>query len=355
MSRHTPLLIVLLAIGACTATPYLDGSKPHRTTEGFLNNYPHADRANFWKWKWEQWRDGLPRKPAGGYRFETARPEVDFLRANRTETTVTWIGHATVLLQASGVNVLTDPQFSERASPVTFAGPKRVVPPVPALSELPPIDAVLISHDHYDHLDLASVQALAAQPGGSPRFFAGLGTKSWLEAQGVTNVTELDWWDTVEFRGLELHFVPVQHWSKRTLTDANERLWGGWVVRNPAFSFFFTGDTGYSRDFADIGARFGGFDLSAIPIGAYEPRWFMKTMHVDPGESVRIHRDVKSRASLGIHWGTFDDLTDESLYEPPKVLAAEARKAGLAEGEFFVLKHGETRRIARRQDPAVPH
>ncbi len=345
MSRHTPLVIGLLSLAACAANPFLDGSAPHRSPDGFRNVYPHPEKSGFWKWKWEQWREGLPHKPPGGYQFEVARPESAFLRANRRETTVTWIGHATVLLQTAGVNVLTDPQFSQRASPVPFAGPQRVVPPLPALADLPHIDAVLISHDHYDHLDVASVKALAAQPGGSPRFFAGLGTKAWFAQLGITDVVELDWWQQVAFKGVDVHFVPVQHWSKRSLTDENQRLWGGWVVRQPAFSFFFAGDTGYSKDFADIGRRFGGFDLAAIPIGAYEPRWFMKIMHVDPAEAIRIHRDVKSRVSLGIHWGTFDGLTDESLYEPPKVLAGEALKAGLAPGEFFVMKHGETRRL----------
>ena len=347
MSRHAPLLIVFMCIAACAATSVPLGSGQHRTAEGFRNNYPHPEKAGFWKWKWEQWREGLPKKPAGGYQFEAARPDVAYLRANRRDTTVTWIGHSTVLFQTAGVNVLTDPQFSERASPVQFAGPRRVVAATPALAELPHIDAVLISHDHYDHLDLASVKALAAQPGGSPRFFAGLGTKAWLADNGITDVLELDWWQEIEFKGIKFHFVPVQHWSKRTLTDENQRLWGAWAVTHPAFSFYFAGDTGYSPDFADVGRRFGGFDLAAIPIGAYEPRWFMKVMHVNPQESVRIHRDVKSRVSLGIHWGTFDDLTDESLYEPPHVLAAEAAKAGLAPGEFFVMKHGETRRVTR--------
>jgi len=346
MSRYTP--VVLLSLAACAAIPWLDGSAPHRTAQGFRNVYPHPEKGGFWTWKWEQWRTGKPVKPEGGYRFETARPDTAFLRTNRRETTITWIGHATVLLQTAGVNILTDPHFSERASPVGFAGPKRVVPAIPALSDLPHIDAVLISHDHYDHLDVASVNALAQQPGGAPRFFAGLGTKAWFADLGITNVVELDWWQRVEFMGLDLHFVPVQHWSKRTLTDENQRLWGGWAVRHPGFSFYFTGDTGYSMDFADVGRRLGGFDLAVIPIGAYEPRWFMKIMHVNPAESVRIHRDVKSRVSLGIHWGTFDDLTDESLYEPPGVLADEAAKAGLAPGEFFVLKHGETRRLAPR-------
>jgi len=350
MSRHLPPLIGLIFLAACAANsdPPGAGAGAPRTANGFRNNYPQPERGSFWKWKWEQWRDGLPNKPAGGYHFETAQPETAYLKANRRDTTVTWIGHATVLFQTAGVNVLTDPQFSERASPVQFAGPKRVVPATPGLAGLPHIDAVLVSHDHYDHLDVASVKALARQPGGPPRFFVGLGSKAWFADLGITDVVEMDWWQKVEFMGLDLHFVPVQHWSKRTLTDENQRLWGGWVVRQPAFSFYFAGDTGYSMDFSDVGRRFGGFDLAAIPIGAYEPRWFMHVMHVNPEESVRIHRDVKSRASLGIHWGTFDDLTDESLYEPPKVLAAEARKAGLAEGEFFVLKHGETRRLARK-------
>lgn len=348
MSRHLPLLIAVLAIAACTANPYLDGSKPHRTAEGFRNTYPHPEKEGFWRWKWAQWRDGLPKKPAGGYHFPVAEPETAYLRANRSDTTATWIGHATVLLQTAGVNVLTDPQFSERASPVTFAGPKRVVPATPALAQLPHIDVVVISHDHYDHLDVASVRALAAQPGGSPRFFVGLGTRAWFAALGIDDVVEMDWWERIDHLGLEIRFVPVQHWSRRTLTDTNQRLWGGWVIRHPGFSFYFSGDTGYSKDFADVGRQLGGFDLAAIPIGAYEPRWFMKIMHVNPAEAIRIHRDVKSRASLGIHWGTFDDLTDESLTEPPVMLAEESRKAGLAQGEFFVLKHGETRRFPRR-------
>jgi N-acyl-phosphatidylethanolamine-hydrolysing phospholipase D len=156
---------------------------------------------------------------------------------------------------------------------------------------------------------------------------------------------ELDWWESREFKGLRIDFVPVQHWSKRTLSDENQTLWGGWVVRDAAFSFFFAGDTGYSRDFADIRARFGGFDLAAIPIGAYAPRWFMQIMHLDPAEAVRVHKDVNARRSLGIHWGTFANLTDESLYEPPVRLAEELKRAGLSERDFFVLKHGETRAL----------
>ena len=321
---------------------YHDPDKPHRAGERFSNNYPHLQKSGFWRWKWDQLRDGLPADPEGGYRFPVAKPD---LVANPS---VTWVGHATVLLRVGGRNVLTDPQFSERASPVGFAGPKRVVPPVPALEELPHIDVVVISHNHYDHLDDQSVRRLAGQRGGSPRFFVPLGLKQWFSSRGIEDVVELDWWDTREYQGLELHFVPVQHWSKRTLSDENQSLWGGWVIRHPELSFFFAGDTGYSKDFGDIARKFGGFDLAAIPIGAYQPRWFMHIMHLDPAEAVRVHRDVKARRSLAIHWGTFANLTDESLYEPPERLAEERTKAGLAEDDFFVLKHGETRVLQKQ-------
>jgi N-acyl-phosphatidylethanolamine-hydrolysing phospholipase D len=334
---------LLLLVGCVSTFAYFDPAKPHRTAEGFRNTYPHPQKSGFWKWKWAQWRDGLPRRPAEGYRFEVAQAN-----AMLGNPSVTWIGHATVLLRVGGLNVLTDPQFSERASPLAFAGPKRVVPPVPALHELPRIDVVVVSHNHYDHLDLASVAKLAEQPGGSPRFFVPLGLKRWFARRGIDNVEELDWWESRRIEGIEFHFVPVQHWSKRTLTDENQTLWGGWVVRHPELSFFFAGDTGYSKDFADIRRRFGGFDLAAIPIGAYEPRWFMKIMHLDPAEAVQVHKDLNARQSLAIHWGTFDGLTDESLYEPPQRLADERRKAGLAERDFLVLKHGQTLALERR-------
>jgi L-ascorbate metabolism protein UlaG (beta-lactamase superfamily) len=332
---------LLLLLAACvTGFAYYDPAKAHRTGEGFRNNYPHPQKSGFWKWKWAQWRDGLPRRPEGGYKFELASPSTD-----ENNPSVTWVGHATVLLRVGGLSVLTDPQFSERASPVTFAGPKRVVPATPNIDELPHIDVVVVSHNHYDHLDLASVAKLAEQARGSPKFFVPLGLGDWFARRGIANVEELDWWESRPFQGLEIHFVPVQHWSKRTLTDENQTLWGGWVVRHPELAFFFAGDTGYSKDFADIRARFGGFDLAAIPIGAYEPRWFMRIMHLDPDEAVQVHKDVNARQSLAIHWGTFDSLTDESLYEPPLRLAEARRKAGVSEHDFFVLKHGETRAL----------
>lgn len=258
------------------------------------------------------------------------------------------------LIQAGGINVLTDPVFSERASPLSFVGPKRHVPPGVALAELPHIEAVLISHNHYDHLDAPSVRALAAQAGGPPLFIVPLGIKAWLADLGITNAVELDWWQGAPVGAVEIVFTPVQHWSGRSLGDRMETLWGGYGVFAPGFQLFFAGDTAYSKDFADIHERFAarhgagrGFDVALIPIGAYEPRWFMSAQHVDPAEAVRIHRDLGARYSVGVHRGTFE-LTDESLDEPPQALARAARDAGLADDAFTVLAIGATRRFALR-------
>ncbi len=323
------------------ANSYYDPSRPHHTASGFRNNYPHPPKQSFWQWKWEQWRDNLPAKPAEGYRFELLHTDVAAL----SNPSVTWVGHATLLLKLGGLNILTDPQFSERASPLQVAGPARVVPPALALSDLPHIDAVLISHNHYDHLDEASVKALAAQAGGSPVFYVGLGLKAWFAERGIDRVEELDWWDMRQHAAVSVHFVPSQHWSARTPWDANQTLWGGFVVEHPSLRFYFAGDTGYSRDFADIAAHFGQIDLAAIPIGAYAPRWFMSPQHVNPAEAVQIHLDLMARQSIAIHWGTFDDLTDESLYEPPKALAESLAARGVDPGAFWVFRHGEARSL----------
>jgi N-acyl-phosphatidylethanolamine-hydrolysing phospholipase D len=335
----------LIVLSARATRSMSNANKTHHTAEGFCNNYSSAPHGSFWKWQRERWANGVPKIPEGGYHFELLHPDVGWLRDNRTEPTLTWVGHATFLLQLNGLNILTDAHFSERASPVQFAGPKRVVPPALRLSELPHIDAVVISHNHYDHLDRASVKRIAAQPGGSAHFFVPLGLKAWLAGIGIREATQLDWWEGAEHGGLKFTLTPVQHWSSRTPFDRDKTLWGGWVVEHPQFRFFFAGDTGYSQDFKDIAERLGQIDLAAIPIGAYEPRWFMKIMHVNPEEAVKIHQDLRARHSVAMHWGTFI-LTDEPLDEPPQRLAAARRAAGIAPETFFVMKHGETRKLA---------
>ena len=318
----------------------------HHGPDGFRNNYPHEAHQSFWLWKWEQMRNGMPEPPPGGWKIPHVRTDAAALRANGHDPTVTWIGHASFLVQLAGLNVLVDPQFSGRASPVAFAGPKRIVPLPIAIEELPRIDAVLISHNHYDHLDLASVKALAASP-DPPLFLVPLGLKAWFEEAGIARAEEYDWWQSRSLGRLTFTLVPVQHWSKRTLWDANRTLWGGWVIDGDGIRLIHTGDLGYSQDARDIGARLGPFDLALIPIGAYAPRWFMKTMHVDPGEAVQVRADLRAARAIGMHWGTFEHLTDEPLDEPPARLAAERARAGLAPAQFDVMPVGETRRIAR--------
>ncbi|MDP2647603.1 MAG: MBL fold metallo-hydrolase, partial [Desulfobacterales bacterium] len=267
------------------------------------------------------------------------------------ETTLTWIGHATMLLQLKGINILTDPQYSERASPFQWTGPRRVVPPGLALDKTPPIHLVIISHDHYDSLDRPSLRKLYARKGGGETtFLVPLGLKRWFEAEGIRRVIELDWWDQYDYRDLKITAVPVQHWSQRRPFERNKTLWAGWVVQSADFRFFFAGDTGYAGIFKEIGSKLGPFDLSAIPIGAYEPRWFMRTFHVNPREAVRIHLDVRSKKSVAMHWGTFP-LTDEPLDEPPGKLAEALKELRVPEEAFQVLQHGETLTFPVRSNP----
>jgi N-acyl-phosphatidylethanolamine-hydrolysing phospholipase D len=262
------------------------------------------------------------------------------LKHNRTDTTVTWIGHSTIFLQLDGLNILTDPQWSDRASPVTFAGPKRLMPPGIALEQLPAVDLVLISHDHYDHLDVETVRRLAQLH--HPLFLVPLGLKAWFADLGITEVEELNWWDNRQVHGLTVTCLPAQHFSGRTLWDRNRRLWSAWAVSGKTKRFFFAGDTGYYSGFVEIGHRLGPFDLAAIPIGAYLPPAMMKMTHVTPEEALRLFADVQGKHFMAIHWGTFD-LTEEPIEEPPERLEAEVRRLGLDDSKVWVLKHGETR------------
>jgi N-acyl-phosphatidylethanolamine-hydrolysing phospholipase D len=234
------------------------------------------------------------------------------LRAERERPSVTWIGHATLLVQANGVSVLTDPIFSERISGFV----RRLAPPGVALEHLPPLDLCVISHNHRDHLDEPSVLAL----GRDVQFAVPLGLGNWMRRRGFRRVLELDWWQTAEFAaGARVTLVPAQHWSQRSLGDANTTLWGGFVIETRAARFYFAGDTGYPAAFQEIGARCPGIDYALLPIGAYEPRWFMQPQHMSPADAASAFRELGARFLVPMHWGTFR-LTDEPLDEPPRRL-----------------------------------
>jgi N-acyl-phosphatidylethanolamine-hydrolysing phospholipase D len=355
------MLVVLAALlaGCGSRNPYFDASRAHHTPDGFKNNYiDAADKSlgQLMRWRWESLRDGLPRPPQTP--TPQVAPDLAAIHANarrspgEMQPAITWIGHASMLVQASGLNVLTDPAFSERASPVSFLGPRRAQAPGVALADLPPIDVVVISHNHYDHLDEDSIRGLNARSRGETLFLVPLGIKPWLAQLGVTHVVELDWWQQHEIGGVRFHLTPVQHWSARGLTDRNRTLWGGWAVFGADFHWYFSGDSGYSPDFRDTRQHFypgtpDSFDLALIAVGAYEPRWFMKDQHVNPAEAVQIHLDLGARHSVGVHWGTFN-LTDEPLDQPPGDLAQALKQQSVAPQDFSLLKIGETRQLPRR-------
>jgi N-acyl-phosphatidylethanolamine-hydrolysing phospholipase D len=254
------------------------------------------------------------------------------------EASLTWIGHSTFLVRMDGVTFLTDPMFSERASPFSFMGPRRMVPPGVPLEELPPVNFALLSHDHYDHADLATVKRLAQR---GVRFVVPKGLGEWVREAGGQAV-ELDWWQETELDGVIVHCVPAQHFSGRSLRDQRRRLWAGWVVNGNTRRFYHVGDTGYSADFKEIGKRLGPVDLATVPIGAYLPAAIMHSIHVTPEEALQIGRDVQAARIVAMHFGTFD-LADEPLAEPPARFRAEAERLGLSADRAWIMKVGETR------------
>lgn len=251
---------------------------------------------------------------------------------------VTMIGHASVLVQVEGRNLLIDPVWSERASPLGWAGPKRVLPPGVGFDDLPPIDAVLVTHNHYDHMDLETIAQLHARH--RPRIVTALGNDTIVK-RAIPNavVTALDWGGSVELEGATVTAVPANHWSSRSMSDRRMALWCGFVIRTPARLVYNVGDTGYGdgRVFAEVGGTFGAPDVAIVPIGAYEPRWFMRDQHVDPDEAVRIMLDCGARQALGVHWGVFQ-LTDEDRLAPVLALAAALKKHGVEPSRFSALE-----------------
>lgn len=336
MSWFRLLLILLLGLAAAVwraQWPYHRGSvSDHFDGLRFVMPVPLEAKGLWdvllWRVKAEtaEWPQRLP-----------VTPDKPPARVVGTELRVSYVGHATLLLQTAGINILTDPIWSERAFPVAFAGPQRVRAPGIAFADLPPIDLVVVSHSHYDHMDLPTLKRLAATH--DPLFVLPLGNDK-IFSEG--RIRTLDWWESVEIDGdARVHAVPVRHWSRRGLFDRNKALWAGFVLELPGGPIYFAGDTGFGdgRVFRAAAERFGGFRLALLPIGAYEPRWFMRDQHVNPAEAVRAHQLLKARQSLGMHFGTFQ-LTDEAIDQPLIDLQAARAAAGIAAKDLFALPVG---------------
>ena len=316
--------------------PYYNATKTHHTRTGFTNPYLNSDQEN---------------KPFSDLikMIMEDRPTIDEIEKEKItifsiddlekapQRFLVWVGHSTLLLSLNGKLILTDPILSEYCSPVQFAGPKRYTPPAIDKNILKMVDLVLISHNHYDHLDYNTVILI----GNRANWIVPLGLKPWFKEQGIYKVNEYDWWDEDFVEGINITCLPSQHWSKRTILKEFDTLWASWAVEYKGFKFWFAGDTGYnSYQFKEIGQKVGPFNLSAIPIGGYDPRWFMSNFHVDPREALEIHLDVKSERSVGIHWGTFV-LTTEPVSEPPKKLRNVMDDKGIDPIEFISPVHGK--------------
>jgi len=351
--RAVLLLVLALVVSAGEATPQsipatlatprvIAGLTPAESVgRVFRNLDPTFHRASLWARAQSVIRGGTwlvgERRVAA---LPRAQVDAEALRTNNGRATVTWVGHSTVLVQLDGVNFLTDPIWANRSGPFGgVVGVGRYTPPGIAFGDLPRIDFVLISHDHYDHLDEPTVRRLASK--FDPLFVVPLGIKAWLADRGITNAVELDWGESVTVKGLTVVCTPAQHGSGRTALDQGRRLWSSWAVLGSK-RFYFAGDTGYYRHFKETGDRLGPFDLAALPIGSYTPREIAKPVHTSPEEALQAALDLRATHLLGVHWGTFA-LAREPYDEPPARLRAEIERRHLDPAASWILKPGETR------------
>lgn len=324
----------------------------HRPGGGYRNppSWPNSQLHGFSDFL--RWRLGgrhEPRKPSPARgSLPTRPPAIVAPRAARGYRSVTWIGHSTVLLQLGPLNVLTDPVWGERASPLEWIGPRRLMPPAVELDALPDIDLVLLSHNHYDHLDAPTVRRMADRFPEAV-WLCPMGLGGLLKSWDVRHLVERDWWQSVDEPGYTATCTPAQHFSGRGLADRGDTLWCGWTLETGDTRVYFAGDTALNPEFGEIARRLGPFDLVMLPIGAYEPRWFMGAVHMNPEDAIAAYRALSSTQStrpacLAIHWGTFR-LTDEPVLEPPARFAERWREAGFPHDANWTFVHGETRQL----------
>lgn len=335
MKTYTAKILLLLILTmSCAMKPY--PKTDHFDGEKFTNPWNTFPLKNFWdviKWRVGgtrgKWPDSVENKP-----YALPQPQDE-------KAIVTYINHATFLIQIKGLNILTDPVLSERVSPVSFAGPKRVRPPGLPLEKLPKIDLILVSHNHYDHLDLPTLNVLLKRD--KPRIIVPLGDEAWLAKKNI-KAEAMDWWQEIKHKDITVTFAPATHWSGRSLTDKNECLWGSFFVKSDEVKIYFAGDTGMGPHFDMIKIRLGPPDLALLPIGAYEPRWFMQPFHLNPKEAVEARKILGATQAIGMHFGIFQ-LSDEDFDQPVRDLKTAMIENKLKDEDFLVLDVGQSQKI----------
>lgn len=301
------------------------GRKRYENMDRIENNKTFSDMRNWYRERKSKQKDLTVQIP------HASKKEVAEIVSNRQAPSITWIGHSTFLIQLKGLNILTDPVWAKR-----MGAQKRLTEPGMKMSDLPEIDVVLISHGHYDHLDFPTIKKLK----GSTTFYVPIGLRSAFVRRGYKNIVEANWWDAFEHEGLRISFVPAQHWTRRTLTDINTSHWGGWIVEEENHSLYFVGDTGYFRGFEEIANRFE-IDIVLMPIGAYEPEWFMTVSHINPEDSVKAFLELKGKTFIPMHYGAYR-LADDTGPEALERLMKEWTRQKLDREQLKVLAIGET-------------
>lgn len=345
MLRRLFLLPMLFLLASENPT----GDSMHHTGSGFQNPWVSGeDDKNFFdllRWRWNRLFSNQEPKP-DRYQLNVIPPEFVNPPPRIYGGMLTWVGHATFLIQMENKNILTDPVWSDRIGPFgNRVGPNRYTPPGIPWEKLPPIDIVILSHNHYDHMDRETIERLDKD--FKPVFFVPLENKKILDGWGIQRVVELDWWDEYEIDGFRIVCTPAQHFSQRWLNDHNESLWASWIIEGEDHTIYFAGDTGYFPGFKKIGERNRQIDVALMPIGAYEPRWFMKHVHVNPAEALQAYLDLNARYFTAMHWGTFDQA-DELLDQPPKDLMAAVDSLRIDPDLIWVFAFGESRAIPPR-------
>ncbi len=333
----------------------VQANPPNRDENGIFTN-PYADeirKIGLFEKIWWKFTYYAIKKPLISEVFEYTIIPPEYVNPPERfhSGAVTWVGHATFLIQIDGLNILTDPVWSERVGIFNGRiGIHRHTPPGIPWEKLPPIDVVLISHNHYDHLDYPTVMDLEEEH--RPLFVVPLGVGELLEEWGVTRTIEKDWWEGEPYNGVDFIAVPAQHQSRRSIHDHNTTLWSGWVIDASELTLYFAGDTGYFSAFTEIGDRYGPIDLAMLPIGAYEPRWYNASYHLNPAEALQAFQDLDARYFAAMHWGTFDQ-SEERLSDPPRELLHAARREEVNTSLLWIFAFGETRAIPRKQHDEV--